>query len=70
MKIIVNGTTHEVESSVLTFEDVIQLADESLFASVTYCRAAGPKSEGCLSQGQSVAVQEGMIINAIVTGNA
>jgi len=70
MKIIVNGEQLEVDVEALSFEEVVALAKEPISASVTYCRAAGPKSEGCLSVGQTVYLKDGTILNAIVTGNA
>ncbi len=70
MRIIVNGEPVDVKSEVLSFDDVVDLAKTSRYASVTYRRAAGSKADGCLIVGQTVQVQEGTVINAIVTGNA
>lgn len=70
MQIIVNGKTIGVSVEDLTFEEVVALANTSRYASVTYRRAAGPKADGNLMAGQSIKVQEGTVINAVVTGNA
>jgi hypothetical protein len=70
MQIIVNGKTIVVSVDDLTFEDVVGLANTSQYASVTYRRASGPKTEGILMAGQSIKIQEGTVINAFVTGDA
>jgi len=70
MKIIVNAQALDVSETVLSFEDVVRLAKQPSYASVTYCRAADPKSEGILSNGQVVEIKDGTIFCAVVTDNA
>jgi hypothetical protein len=70
MNIVINGRAQQVDATTLTFADVVRLASAPLQASVTYRRAAGPKTEGCLTLGGVVEIQEGTIFNAYVTGNA
>lgn len=71
--IIVNGQQHEVSTKELTFAEVVQLAygnppeGGNIVYSITYERAEGNKPSGMLTDGQSVKVKEGMIINATRT---
>ena len=73
MKITVNGQQHEVSASMIDYGTVLAYANEPAGASVTY---RGPQSgdshrSGILhAQSQPIALQDGMVFNAIRTGNA
>jgi hypothetical protein len=68
-KIIVNLEEKVVDKKVLTFEDVKKLAyphvqdGPNIIYTVTYKKAAGPRHEGTLDEGQSVEIKNGTIIN-------
>lgn len=70
-KIIVNGRASVVGGSV-TFDEIVKLAGERPSASVTYYwkGAKDITRSGILMPGKSVNTEEGMVFNAIVTGNA
>lgn len=71
--IIVNGQQKEVSSKEISFTEVVQLAyghppeGGNIVYSITYERAQGNKPTGMLTEGQTVKVKEGMIINATRT---
>lgn len=76
MKIIVNGTTREWHWSTLTYEDVLELigAPSRAILTVTF---KSPGKQGTLSPpisddspGTVIEVVEGLIVNAVGTGNA
>lgn len=72
MKITVNGTAHEVEAAVLTYEEVVRLAGERVGASVTYSgpRHGDSRREGIMCRGETVKIEDEMRFNACMTGNA
>lgn len=72
MKIIVNCRDHEIEEPRLTYEDVVRLAKQSMGASVMYSgpRRGDMRRSGILAHGESVLVEDGMIFDAVHTGNA
>ena len=76
IRITVNGAVGEVAESTLSFERLIEVAGHvyghsfSPECSVTFRRAAGERSEGILSPGQKVEIQEGTIFNVYLTGSA
>ena len=71
--IIVNGRERTVENEELTFDEVVALAfddpptGEFICFTITYRRAGGRKPEGTLTEGDSVKVTNGTIINVTVT---
>lgn len=73
MQITVNGKSIEFSGSIIDYGTVLAYADEPAGASVTY---RGPKDgdgqrSGILhAQSQPIVVQDGMVFNAIRTGNA
>jgi hypothetical protein len=71
MKINVNGVNHDwSDSKPLSYEDILALANEREWASVT-CKPADKRLAGfTLCRGQSCPPTDGMKINCIQTGNA
>ena len=69
-KITVNAREHIVWQSEVSFEDVCFLAQSPRSATVTFKNALGDKTEGCLSKGQTVRIQDGTRFSAVVTDNA
>jgi hypothetical protein len=75
VKISINGDEHEVEAAELTYQEIVDLADsgrsKSALHSVTFKAKSGDWSlSGMVHPGQSVAISEGMVINAFVTDGA
>ena len=75
MKIILNGSTIEVEAAErISYERIIELAGYSpgRIVSVTFRKRIDRETEkqGILSPGKTAPLLDGMVINAIVTGNA
>lgn len=69
--IIVNGASHEVTTTSLSYDDVVALADmEYFFLSVVYKQGPPENPEGCLAPGQAVAVGPGMKFSVARTGGA
>lgn len=72
MQIIINGKPHDHDEGAITHEQICELAGEPEYASVTY---RGPSQgdnqrSGTTYKGKIVAVDDGMIFNCVVTGNA
>ena len=71
--IIVNGRKKAVTKGELSFAEVVALAfnapptGENIIFTVTYRNARGDKSEGTLTEGQTVKVKEGTIFNVTPT---
>jgi len=69
----VNGRQRTVTSNALSFVEVVALAfdpvppGENVIFDVTYRRAAPPKTEGSLSPGETVHIEEGTIFNVTFT---
>lgn len=68
----VNHQAVTMASSVVSYEEIANLAGmgPERCPTVTYHRAAGPKSSGSLVMGESVEVAEGTRITCMVTGRA
>lgn len=68
-RIIVNLEEKVVEQRVLTFRDVVKLAypnvqdGPNVVYTVTYKKAAAPRHEGTLDEGQNVKIKNGTIFN-------
>lgn len=69
-RIIVNGAVKYWQGETITYEDVCGLAQQPLYASMTFSKAPGEKRQGILSKGESTKVGDGTIFNAVVTGSA
>lgn len=76
MKIRVNHREVEVSQAVLTYQEIVDLADsgrsKSALHSITY-RVRGPgdsERSGTVTPGRSIELAEGMVISAMVTDNA
>ena len=73
-KIIVNGRENVVEKEVLTFDEVVKLADvkggSDVLYTVTYRKAAGKKEDGILVEGETVEVKDGTIFNVTATSKS
>jgi hypothetical protein len=69
--IIVNARKKVVTNRLLTYDDVLMLADipRNQSPSVTYHNAVSDR-DGCLYRGKSVIVKDGTIISACDTSNA
>lgn len=73
--LIVNGQQHAVDSRIVSFEEVVKLADlappsPDTRYTVTYRNAAEPK-EGSLAPGHSVEIKKkGTIFNVKATGKS
>jgi len=72
MKINVNGKEHLIEDATMSYEHILRLAEQPMGATVMYC---GPRREdtqrtGTLCRGETVTCEDGMIFDAIRTGNA
>jgi multiubiquitin len=73
--VIVNGQQHTVDSRIVSFEEVVKLADlappsPDTRYTVTYRNAAEPK-EGSLAPGHSVEIKkEGTVFNVKATGKS
>lgn len=71
--IIINTRRYEVRKTILSFEELAQLAypdspgGENVSFTITYRKGHGNKPEGSLVAGQSVKIKEGMIFNVIRT---
>jgi len=67
--VVINGQKLTVATEVLSYRGIVALAGERPGASVTYRERDGGRS-GVLFTGEKVIVTDGMIINAVMTGNA
>lgn len=70
--IIVNTRPRHVDDRELTFAEVVALAfpgapDPEVTFTVTYHRAAGPRHEGNLSEGGTVTIKNGTIVDVTRT---
>ena len=75
MTIILNGKTIEVEAAErISYERIIELAGYApgRVVSVTFHKRIDSETEkqGILSSGKTAPLLEGMVVNAMVTGNA
>ncbi len=71
--IIVNGRQKTVHDHELSFDDVVALAfdtppnGDNVTITVTYSRAAGPKTAGTLVEGATVKIKNGTVFNVTAT---
>ena len=71
--IVVNGREKTVEDEELTFDQVVALAfddpptGEFICFTITFRNAGGRKPEGTLTEGESVKLRDGTVINVTVT---
>ena len=71
--IVINGREKTVEDEELTFDQVVALAfddpptGEFICFTITFRNAGGRKPEGTLTEGESVKVRDGTVINVTVT---
>jgi hypothetical protein len=76
IEVVVNGRTHKLARTVLSYSDVVRLAypnarpQRGEVFSITYFRGPQHKPEGILSPAGVVPIQQGMVFTAMVTGNA
>lgn len=76
VEIVVNGTSSEVEKSIITYSEVVTLAfpdfaqHPEMTYSVTYQRGHGEKPEGILVPGGEVKVKDEMIFYVKHTGQS
>lgn len=73
-RVTINGEDHAWSGGFISYEDVVRLAKQPAYASVTYHRAAWPKPDGCLVPGKAVIASrdpiKNTVFNAAVTGAA
>lgn len=74
LTVVINGRERTVTSKELTFEEVVALAYDNnpptgpnWFFTVTFRRGHGDKPEGSLTEGESLKLKDGMIINVRAT---
>lgn len=70
MKLVtVNGKRIRTGKASVTYEEIVEHEGSPVGPnySMTY---KGPTAEGCLAPGQRLELEDGMVINFIVTGNA
>jgi hypothetical protein len=71
--VVVNARRKTVETDVLTFDQVVDLAFEdprrgpNIVFTITYRHAKGPKHEGSLLEGESVEIRDGTVFNVTRT---
>jgi hypothetical protein len=74
MKIIINGTIHDLDVTNLTYDNLISLAgfEDGRIVSITYKskKVNDTQRTGILLPGCSVEVEDGMVFNAFDTGSA
>ena len=72
MKITINGDEQDFDGETISHEKICELANRPVHASVTYSgpRHGDSRREGLTYAGKSVQVEDGMIFNCVVTGNA
>lgn len=72
--ITINGDYFEVDNEELTYEEIVAMAGESRYATVTYSTKRKPGSDvtrsGILYSGKTVIIEDDMRFSAVVTGNA
>jgi len=72
--IVVDGTKHEWNAELISYDEVVNLAydnnpptGENVLITVGYRRGHGEKHEGDLDPGQSVKVKDGIIFDVTAT---
>lgn len=72
MHIFINGKGHRIEAEEITYEEIARLAEEGNQPSVIYKIRKGKDvyRTGCVMPGKVLKIEDGMMINAIETGNA
>lgn len=72
MKITINGKEHDVETPTISHERVCELAGKPVYASLVYVgpRHGDSERSGTTYAGNSIDLEDGMIINCVVTGSA
>jgi hypothetical protein len=73
MKIVVNGKELDFAGAQVSYEEIVKLAGKTGYPTVTY---RGPRHNDSRREGEmhtgcsSVAIEPGMVFNAVHTGNA
>jgi hypothetical protein len=73
LTIVVNGRKRTIESTSLTYDEVVALAfdpvptGENILITIAYRKGHDEKPEGSLLPGKSVKVKEGMIFDVTAT---
>lgn len=72
MTITINGTEHEWTKGTISHEEICELAGQPVHASTTYSVKLGDdhSRSGTTCKGKTIPVDNGMIIDCIVTGSA
>ena len=68
--VVMNGDRIPIQREALSYEDVLLLEGLPKGASVTWWDKAGNGGNGSLRPGERIALTEGMVFNAAVTGRA
>lgn len=71
-KVTINGAEHEVDGDKISHEQICELAGQPVHASATYegPRHGDSQRSGITHAGKVIRIEDGMIFNCIVTGNA
>lgn len=67
MQVIINGEEREVDSTLVSYDDVVAMAGMKGWPSVTF---RGAERSGILTPGGEVTLTPGMVFNVCHTGNA
>ena len=72
MQITINGVAHEWTEPEISHEQICELAGQPVYASVVY---SGPRNgdmqrSGMTFKGKSIKAEDGLRIDAVVTGSA
>lgn len=72
MKITINGRDFEFAGTTISHERICELAGKPVYASVVYSgrRHGDSRRQGTTYVGKTIDLEDGMVIDCIVTGNA
>ncbi len=75
-RVIINGREVVVVGESMTYQDIVSLADsgrsKDALHSIAYStkRSGDTERSGCIAPGETLVLEEGMVISAMVTDNA
>jgi hypothetical protein len=72
VNIVINGKVHNIDAEEISYGEIAKLAEEGEQPSIVYKVRKGKDlyRTGCVSPGNTLKLEDGMIINAIETGKA
>jgi hypothetical protein len=68
--ILLNAREITVDHNILTYEEIVELANVGKNLTVQYARGGGDRYSGTVIRGQSLTVKDGTEIDAVFTGYA